>query len=268
MFGGMEGAWVGNWLPPIMQANDQRHAAENANIQAREAAANNIAMQKEFAQHGIRWKVEDAKAAGIHPMYALGAQGASFSPVTTNLLPEESGLGEAAAKMGQNITRAVNATSTQFERQSNQLQLESLNLDNQIKAAQLQNLKQVGPPMAGSDNFMPGQGNSGLVVDKPLERTVSAPGRPAQEAGWRPDVAYSRTDTGMTPVVPQSLSESLEDDIIGKAMWRWRNQFVPNFTAGREGKPPDSMLPDPKRQYWDWSFTRQEWQPHTWDKRR
>ena len=52
---------------------DARLAQERAN----EA---NLAAQREFAQHGIRWKVEDAKAAGLHPLFALGGSGATFSP--------------------------------------------------------------------------------------------------------------------------------------------------------------------------------------------
>ena len=44
-------------------------------------ADKNIKYQKQFAQHGIRWKVEDAKAAGLHPLYALGANTHSFTPV-------------------------------------------------------------------------------------------------------------------------------------------------------------------------------------------
>ena len=41
----------------------------------------NEAMQKEFAQHGVRWRVEDAKAAGIHPLYAMGANLPSATPI-------------------------------------------------------------------------------------------------------------------------------------------------------------------------------------------
>lgn len=41
-------------------------------------AEQNAALQKEFAQHGISWKVADAKRAGIHPLYALGSNGISF----------------------------------------------------------------------------------------------------------------------------------------------------------------------------------------------
>jgi len=40
----------------------------------------NTALQREFAQHGIRWRVEDAKAAGLHPLYALAGGGAAYAP--------------------------------------------------------------------------------------------------------------------------------------------------------------------------------------------
>ena len=56
-------------------ANRQQRYAGNS-----EALWNNALLarqeyqnQKEFAQHGLRWKVEDAKQAGINPLVALGA---------------------------------------------------------------------------------------------------------------------------------------------------------------------------------------------------
>lgn len=36
--------------------------------------------QAQMAQQGIQWKVADAKAAGIHPLYALGASTHSYQP--------------------------------------------------------------------------------------------------------------------------------------------------------------------------------------------
>lgn len=47
---------------------------------AREQQTRNEQLQREFAQHGIAWRVEDARQAGVHPMYALGGGGAAFSP--------------------------------------------------------------------------------------------------------------------------------------------------------------------------------------------
>lgn len=86
----------------------------------RRLAREQMAMQREFAQHGIRWRVEDAKAAGLHPLYALGAQVPSYSP-----LYSQSAMGPALAEAGQSIGRAVAATSTPMERELARIQLET-----------------------------------------------------------------------------------------------------------------------------------------------
>lgn len=88
------------------KSNAKQHAAE-------------LASQKEFAQHGIRWRVEDAKAAGLHPLSALGATGASYSPMA---ISDPSG--PALAEAGQHIGRAVAATSTAEEKQLQSLAIQ------------------------------------------------------------------------------------------------------------------------------------------------
>jgi len=243
----------------------QYFGAKMASDATREANEKNAALQREFAQNGIRWKVEDAKRAGIHPLAALGVSGASASPSFVGDTAPGSAVGSISSNMGQDISRAVSATRTGEERQVSALQLASAKatldgqlIENQYKLARLKQLQAVGPPMAGSDNFIPGQSNTPLVKEKPLERVISAPGRPAQEAGWRPDVSYSRTDTGLTPMVPESLSESLEDDIVGKLMWRVRNQLLPNFGLGHG--PDRGMLPKGSDK-WGWNVWTQEYQP-------
>lgn len=96
--------------------------AAGALLGGKQSAANQAKMaqqnyehQKEFAQNGIRWKVADAKAAGIHPLYALGASTSSYSPVSG--YGGDNGIGEAAATFGQGIGRAVEAGMTREERQ-------------------------------------------------------------------------------------------------------------------------------------------------------
>ena len=37
------------------------------NRAAKDMAEDNVAYQREFAQNGIRWRAEDARAAGLHP---------------------------------------------------------------------------------------------------------------------------------------------------------------------------------------------------------
>lgn len=241
-----------------------RDAHKDAAAQNAAQAAANMAMQREFAQHGIRWKVEDAKAAGIHPLYALGANTPSFSPVSLGAVPDNS-MPSAMADIGQNISRAVSATRTGAEKQIAEINLASARanldgqlIDNQIKQRQLSQMGTGAPSFPGSTNFIPGQGNSGLQVIKPSERTSSEPGRLAQEAGWVPDVGYARTDTGFTTVPSKDVKERIEDQLIPELMWSFRNNLMPNLGLGRP--PPRSQLPK-GADSWGWSFSRQEWQP-------
>lgn len=126
----------------------------SANRESQEKiAAQNIANQREFAQHGIRWKVADAQAAGLHPLAALGAQTSSFSNV----------VGADAVKsdfsgLGQDIGRAIDAGSTSSERTdrlagavskvATSLQLEKSSLENDLLRTQIAKQRgQLGPPI-------------------------------------------------------------------------------------------------------------------------
>lgn len=82
------------------------------------------ARQKEFAQMGIRWKVEDAKAAGLHPLYALGAMPSNYSPAMIQS-PPSSGIAESMHEAGQAISRSMMATQTNQEKQMQQMALEA-----------------------------------------------------------------------------------------------------------------------------------------------
>lgn len=87
----------------------------------------NIALQKEFAQHGIRWRVEDAMEAGLHPLYALGASTTGYSPSSFvgGTSPKEH-LGRSLSEAGQNLTRAVAAQETPQQRALGAAQLKVL----------------------------------------------------------------------------------------------------------------------------------------------
>lgn len=91
-------------------------ARENNATQAKYAQLN-LDQQREFAQNGIRWKTQDAIAAGLHPLAALGAQVSSFSPITVGSSSADIKSSPLdLAPMGQNITRAIQAGSTSGER--------------------------------------------------------------------------------------------------------------------------------------------------------
>lgn len=142
----------------FFQGNENRQAQERFNAQQLQIAQQNLAQQREFAQHGVSWKVEDAKAAGINPLAALGAQTTSFSPIS---LGGEAPKSEAFSNMGQDLQRAFKAASTAGMREEadnaelRKLNLEKASLENdvlrqEINSKQMRNGRlnaQVGPPL-------------------------------------------------------------------------------------------------------------------------
>lgn len=152
----------------------------------------NYDAQKEFAQNGIRWKVEDAKKAGIHPLYALGASTSSFSPVQG--YGGDYGVGDALSSFGQGIDRAVQAKMTKEERErmdarqemQDVFTLARLNQEQRYQDAQIRLIDSEiarnkiasmvayksafqSPAMPGSPTLLPGQG------DAPPTGTKEAP---------------------------------------------------------------------------------------------
>lgn len=200
----------------------------SANSQANAAAINkfNYKAQKEFAQNGIRWRVADAKAAGLHPLAALGASSANYTPsAAIGDSPDFSFLQD----VGQNIGRAIDAKRTNQERAEQQEKQNALfneelrgrQLQNQETETRIQQMKwdmamdaarnaeqsvrtqQQAPPMpslAPDGSLMPGQSNAtspgGIIKTKPAEVVMNDPATPAAEAGSNPEIRYFRTSDG------------------------------------------------------------------------
>lgn len=140
------------------ESNENRKMQEQFNRDQLAFGRENMAQQKEFAQHGLSWKIDDAAARGIHPLVALGSQAQSFSPVSVGgSAPQSSSL----SGMGQSIERAIKAGIAGEDREkvdeekARKLQLENAGLQNDILRAKLASDKaissrisgQIGPPM-------------------------------------------------------------------------------------------------------------------------
>jgi len=265
--GGPVGASMGMQAEGIGAQKDANAAARANRDSDIWAAQKNEELQREFAKNGIRWKVEDAKAAGIHPLVGLGATTTSFSPsyVGSHSQPG-SHLADGLSDMGQNIGRAIHATQTQDQRtmsnlqlQGAQLDIEGKALDNQIKNSELRRLNQTGPAFPGSQGFISGQGSGGnRITEKPLERTASLAGSPHSEPGAIPDVGWAKTRTGVTPIPSGDVKNRIEDNMPHEWSHFMRNNIMPNFGGGP--KPPKESLPK-GYDYWKWSKTQQEYQP-------
>lgn len=188
-----------------------QNEAENNREAAYHAAQKQYENQKEFAQQGIRWKVADARAAGLHPLAALGANTLSYSPVTISG-GGGSSLGAAVSSMGGDIGRAINSTRTAPERLEaaalTKLQLEGLQLDNDIKRA----------TVASAHQRMAQAANPPIPVDGPFavpEEKKADERNPLMMLDSR-----VKTDPGTSP--GKAWEDVLGDDIFSPG-------FLPNL---------------------------------------
>ena len=235
LLGGLIGA-VGSLFGSKVGADAQLKGGKKAARATLKANAQNIAYQRQFARSGIRWRVRDAKLAGIHPLAALGAQTVAFSPSSVGATQAGDAVGAAGATMGQGIARAASALGDiddrngEYIRQLQSLQVENMKLQNAAIASQVANLNQPGNPPASPTNrwLVDGQGQttlpktSTLVNDTPLKRVVSDPSRPWSEPAAVTDTGYTRTNSGYAPVMSTDAKERLEEDTIGGLTWNSR----------------------------------------------
>lgn len=217
-------------------------------------------LQKEFAQSGIQWRVADAKAAGLHPLAALGAQTTSYAPVSVG----GSDIGTGFAAAGQDLSRSINATRNSSQRVDaytktvQDLNVRRLGLENEMLASQIAKINQAGTPPAlpgaGDRYLIDGQGNSPLVSSGEQNRTISAPGAGSQEPAAINEVGYARTPTGYAPVMSKDVKDRLEEDLIGMIMWNVRNRLAP--TLGNHNAPAMPLGP---KEYWSYHPGLQEY---------
>lgn len=222
---------------------------------AQSVAGMNYEAQKEFAQNGIRWKVEDAKRAGIHPLYALGASTQGYSP--TAGYTGDFGISDAAAHFGQGYERAQQAKMTKEERDKQDVRdaiqdmaaLEDLNQKRRMNDAQIRlanseifrnfalstnALRKTGLPPAmpgGLGGVIAGQGNSyatGQTTPEISSVVTSEKGTPSVQAGSPPDVRFYRTISGGRAPLPTEEAGDAMDAAFGSGLqWSFRNNLVP-----------------------------------------
>lgn len=222
---------------------------------AQNVASMNYEAQKEFAQNGIRWKVEDAKRAGIHPLYALGASTQGYSP--SGGYTGDYGIADAAAHFGQGYERAQQAKMTKEERDKQDVRdaiqdmaaLEDLNQKRRLNDAQIRlanseifrnfalstnALRKTGLPPAmpgGLGGVIAGQGNSyatGQTTPEISSVVTSEKGTPSVQAGSPPDVRFYRTLSGGRAPLPTEDAGDAMDAALGAGLqWSFRNNLVP-----------------------------------------
>lgn len=205
-------------------------------------------MQKEFAQSGIQWKVEDAKKAGIHPLAALGAQTTSYSPVSVG----GPSIASSLASAGSDISRAVDATrgagarNDAYTKTIQDLNITRMGLENDLLGSQIAKINTTGPkpPFPAGDNFLiEGQSNSPLVNRAPGKATSTELGRPGTEPFAVPDMGYSRTPGGWAPIYSKDVMDRMEEDTAGEIAWMMRNRLAPALNPKYYNPPKVPLRP-------------------------
>lgn len=239
---------------------DQRTSNRQANQQA--------AFQREFAQHGVRWRVADAEAAGIHPLYAMGASVPTYSPVRAG-----AHMGRGIAAAGQDISRAIAAhhrpEPTPYEQIIQGQTIANNQLKNDLLRAQIRKMNSAergpGIPIEGYDDgsnpFASGDVKLKVKLPKrvnvsPVELQAAEEGSPAKAAGVVTDFQYVRTADGGLAVVPsRDVKERIEDMIIPEMQWAYRNLA----RQGQFHKPDPKRFPPKPGYKWEWNVWHGEW---------
>lgn len=256
-FGDIAGAVIG----AVAGRNSDREnklAQERANEQNLALSREQMAKQEEFAKNGIRWKVEDARAAGLHPLYALGGSGASYTP---SAIPVQAAGGSSWQKdFGQNLGRAVTAGLDSDARELQAAQLDAIragtakdlalaqaaasedqrawmdrwisrpiNLDGMgVRPSPGWGLDAMGQQVDFPRSATNGQdavlGNRHGMKYKSVERASHEPGNESEQRGR--DAAFTRyaiTPWGLTATAPSSTegySEAKESEWWPEFLWR------------------------------------------------
>jgi hypothetical protein len=221
-------------------------------------------MQREFAKHGVGWKIEDAQAHGLAPEIAMGAT-TIYSPTGMPVNPpsvqpsHKQGQAEWLSKMGQGVGSAIDRFLTQDQRAA---QNRSLMLDNRYKEIRNQaayddlNRQQTQAPVpfpsTESSNLpIAGQPDSNPAVIKPAEITVGkSRGKTYGTHHFGTD--YVDDDGYLWEMPQKDIADVLESDSFSnvKRFIMQGGKYIKGIFVG--GKKPTT----PARKGYTWTYDR------------
>ncbi|AXL14895.1 hypothetical protein [Microviridae sp.] len=210
-----------------------------SNRAARKQAEQEQAVQREFAQNSIQWKTADAKAAGVHPLYAIGTPTQTYSPITYS-----DSMGPALASAGQSIARGYAAQQSQkntdrqynksvsdsnfmrdmaqnqmiLEQQRLQAEIQGQNMDNSLRQMQISAYAR-GIQASNSQQDLEAPGittedmplQNSLVQEKPSEITSKSKDKDYKTAGTH--AGWMDVDIGPFKVLAPSTDEGWGEDL-------------------------------------------------------
>jgi hypothetical protein len=205
-------------------------------LSSRKAMALQAQYNREVMQNQLQWRKQDAEAAGIHPLYAMGAPTTSFAPSVVG--DDGPNLGDKLMHVGQNVSRAANAFSNkkaeaielEQRHRLNEATIQGQELSNQKTASEIALMTQPGhPPGIGNGNIIAGQGNG--IISIPSEYVPSRRNRIGTEAA-PPSPAGKEFvyDGGTTLSYPsEKIKNSIEDVLPYEIEHYFLNRVAPGI---------------------------------------
>lgn len=206
--------------------------------------------QREALQHGIRWRVADAKAAGLHPLFALGANVQAPSPMVLG-----DTVGPSLAEAGQSLGGAISRMGDVALK--NKMILENKLLESQIGEsdarkglyqAEASKIMQQGQTGLGIQSEFQGpviEGQHpnppGFIDINPAPVVSSKSGHPESQAGLNPFFEEQLLAPGFPIMLPRTQGESAEEIISEMSPAAWLGLLLRNSEMYGKGWLEDLM---------------------------
>lgn len=179
---------------------------------AKKAVKKQYKYQKEFAKNQLQWRVQDAKAAGLHPLFALGGGGGTSPTFMAGQSPMGSAIADSAAAIGS----AVAGRPSELSKQLQSAQIQSINSQTERNQAEAALARSQAARVAQTANVTPSIASA--VVDEalapgtqvgatrvsPVETVTRTRGDESTQAGTQPLFSKYSTRTGRYMYGPRS----------------------------------------------------------------
>lgn len=192
-----------------------------SNLSHERQADKGYAYQEEALKNGISWRVADAKRAGIHPLYALGAPSMSMQPIIT-----QDQIGPAVQQMGQSMSDITRNTLNEQQKANQAMeylvmssQRNKNDAEAELARTQAASLVQkqrtnINPPGLGIQNEMgqnPTGGGLGFYDVKAAEQISAKPGHEYSSAGINPALQLRMIDRNLPMYMDIAEGDSPEE---------------------------------------------------------
>lgn len=240
-------------------------AMREYNAMMKEEMEANRAWQKDFAQQGTGWMLDDAKSRGLSPMAAIGGRAPVYQPVRSGRQPIMDG--QKSSKYGNVMSSIMQGLQIASMIAGIKSTLATANFMNARAGAE-----NSGPQLYG-DGQMDGLRPDNLQTELqlPLQTAPRAGSKSSMQAGSFPTTVFRTTPYGLAYTTSDPMTARTQGNVA--EMMSYGIEKGKRFVHGPESneRPSLKTYPLPKGQVWKWDDRviakgGKQWRP--WDVKR